>query len=170
MQPFFPSSRSLAFEDSSEGESTEAFVDAREQSYEGGGAVVKEIVVREEAREIEKVSTVAKPGKVDKRVFKLWELVEGEVAYTEDLVTLVHVRSSSLSLRPSFRTRFLDLQLTFSFFSFLLTDLPPSPLPPSFLHALSSSRHHSKHSRTPHASQTILEGSRQHPSRGGTHV
>ncbi|KAL7413206.1 hypothetical protein BDY24DRAFT_76297 [Mrakia frigida] len=102
MQPSFPSSRSLAFEDSSEGESTEAFVDAREQSYEGGGAVVKEIVVREEAREIEKVSTVVKPGKVDKRVFKLWELVEGEVAYTEDLVTLVHIYLHHLFLLPSF--------------------------------------------------------------------
>lgn len=39
----------------------------------------------------------------DKRVFKLWELVEGEVQYTEDLVTLVHV-SSSFSSYASLRT------------------------------------------------------------------
>jgi hypothetical protein len=38
--------------------------------------------------------------KGDKRLYKLWELVEGEVAYTEDLVTLVHVSVFlSLSLR-----------------------------------------------------------------------
>ena len=98
MQPSFPSSRSLAFEDSSEDESTEAFVDAQEHSFEA--VVVKEVVVRAEVREEVKSSLVVKTGKVDKRIFKLWELVEGEVAYTEDLVTLVHVRP--FSSRPFF--------------------------------------------------------------------
>lgn len=92
MQPSFPSSRSLAFEDSSEEESTEAFVDAQEHSFVP--VVVKDIDVRAEVREV-KTSAAVKTGKVDKRVFKLWELVEGEVAYTEDLVTLVYVRPST---------------------------------------------------------------------------
>jgi len=92
MQPSFPPSRSLAFEDSSEDESTEAFVDAQEHAFQP--VVVKEVVLRPEVRKEAKSLTAVKVGKVDKRVFKLWELVEGEVAYTEDLVTLVHVRPS----------------------------------------------------------------------------
>lgn len=85
----FPAAGPLSFGDSSEEEGAQTFVDALDGlSLQEQTAAVMEPQIRHVAGASSDGETM---GKVDKRVFKLWELVEGEVAYTEDLVTLVHV-------------------------------------------------------------------------------